>query len=145
MLKQFLGEDYLEGLSRVQFLEANADSIENIGYVRDFTPEEMDAMKDNLADYSIELNDLAIEKKELVKSINEKIKPIDQRRKVILENIRKKSEYVKEDCFVFIDQDSGMVGYYNSNGDLVSSRRIKPDERQTKIFKLPAVKTGTND
>jgi hypothetical protein len=35
-----------------------------------------------------------------------------------------------------------MVGYYNSEGLLVSERRIRPEERQTKMF---ALKTGTNN
>jgi regulator of replication initiation timing len=142
MQKQ-LGLEYPEGIPRVQFLDANCVKVVNIGYTREFTPEEMDAMKDNLADVSIELNDLQIEKKELVKEINDKMKPKDKKRKALLENIRKKSEYVNEDCFEFLYQDSKMVGYYNSEGLLVSSRRMKSDEAfQTKIHVL---KTGTND
>ena len=141
-LSKQIGAEYTE-VTRAQFLKDNCDKIESIGYTRDFTQEEMDTMKDNLADVSIKLNDLSIKKKELVKEINDEIKPKDQKRKVILEHIRKKSEYVNEDCFQFIDHESNMVGYYNSEGLLVSSRRIKPEERQTKMFKLP--RTGTND
>jgi len=141
-LSKQIGAEYPE-VTRAQFLKDNCDKIESIGYTRDFTQEEMDTMKDNLADVSIKLNDLSIKKKELVKEINDEIKPKDQKRKVILEHIRKKSEYVNEDCFQFIDHESNMVGYYNSEGLLVSSRRIKPEERQTKMFKLP--RTGTND
>jgi len=142
MQKQ-LGLEYPEGVARVQFLDANCTEVENIGFTREFTQEEMEAMKDNLADVSIELNDLQIEKKELVKEINLKMKPKDQQRKNLLESIRKRSEYVNEDCFKFVDHEANVVGYYNSEGSLVSTRRIKPEERQTKMFKLP--KTGTND
>lgn len=141
MLDTQLGAEFPE-VTRVQFLRDNCDQMESIGYTRDFTPEEMDAMKDNLADISIELNDLQIEKKEIVKEINEKMKPKDQRRKALLHNIRTRSEYVNEDCFKFVDHDENMVGYYNSAGLLVSKRRIKPEERQTKIRML---KSGTND
>jgi len=142
-MEKQLGLEYPEGVSRVQFLDANCTEVENIGFTREFTQEEMEAMKDNLADVSIELNDLQIEKKELVKEINLKMKPKDQCRKNLLESIRKRSEYVNEDCFKFVDHETNTVGYYNSEGLLVSTRRIKPEERQTKMFKLP--KTGTND
>jgi hypothetical protein len=63
-----LGAEYPE-IKRAQFLKDNCDEMENIGYVRYFTPEEMEEMKDNLADVSIELNDLDIQRKETAKVV----------------------------------------------------------------------------
>lgn len=143
MLEKQLGVNIPAGLARAQFLSDNCHEIENVGYVREFAPEEMEAMKDNLADTSITVNDLEIEKKEKVKEITDKIKPLKNRLKGLLTNIRERSEFVKEDCYKFIDHEENQVGYYNSDGLLISTRRAKPEERQTKMFVLD--KTGTNN
>lgn len=140
MLELKLGT-HLPSTKVTQFLRDNCDGAEPVGYTRQFTPDEMDAMKDNLAEVSIDLNDLDIEKKELVKEFKDKMKPLDKTRKVLLENIRKKSEYINAECFKFIDHEDSIVGFYDGAGSLVSQRRIKPDERQTKMFTLE--KTGT--
>lgn len=139
-MDKYLGQEYPE-VERARFLKDNCDNVEPFGYTRNFTQEEMDAMKDNLAEVSIELDQLSIEKKEVVAEIKSKIKPKERVKADLLTKIREKSEFVKEDCFKFIDQEAGKVGYYNSEGVLVYERGIKPDERQTRMF---ALKTGTN-
>ncbi len=61
----------------------------------------------------------------------------------LLEQIKNKAEFVQEDCFKLVNHDEGMVGYYNSKGELIESRPIRADERQGTIFQM--TKTGTND
>ena len=51
---------------------------------------------------------------------------------------------VTEDCFKFFDEESKMIGFYNKQGDLVSSRPAFPDELQKTIF-ATIRKDGTNN
>lgn len=62
-MEKFLGIEYPEGKSREDFLEANCDAIEEIGYTRRFTSEELLKKKDSLSELAIEINDIEEEKR----------------------------------------------------------------------------------
>lgn len=127
---------------REQMLRDNADSSEEIGYMKPFTEEEILSMKDDLAEISIEINDIEIEKKAMASEFKHKLEPLTDQKKETLKSIKNKAKFVKELCYKMIDQDEQMVTYYNSIGEIVESRRIRPDEKQLKIFTL---KSGTNN
>lgn len=141
-MEKFLGQDIREE-DRAQFLADNCDAVENIGYTRRFTPEELNQKKEELANTSIQINDIEEEKAAAMSAFKERLKPLDKDKKVLLTEIKKKSEFVEEDCYKFIDHDSRIVGYYNKLGELVSSRPIMPQEMQKTIFMNR--KTGTED
>ncbi len=141
-MEKQLFQDYPEKQRR-SMLEDNADKIEEIGYMKPFTPEEMEVMKDDLSKVVISINDIDEEKKSKMDEIKMRLKPLDEEKKELLSNIKNKSEYVTEQCFKMIDHDKGMVGYYNNLGMLVESRPIRQDEKQKTLF--TALKTGTND
>ena len=127
---------------REQMLRDNADSSEEIGYMKPFTEEEILSMMDDLAEISIEINDIEIEKKATASEFKHKLEPLTDQKKETLKSIKNKAKFVKELCYKMIDQDEQMVTYYNSIGEIVESRRIRPDEKQLKIFTL---KSGTNN
>lgn len=141
-MEKALFQDYPEKQRR-SVLEDNADKVEEIGYMKPFTPEEMEGMKDDLSKVVIGINDIEEEKKSKMDEIKMRLKPLDEEKKELLSNIKNKSEYVTEQCFKMIDHDNGMVGYYNNMGMLVESRPIRQDEKQKTLF--TALKTGTND
>lgn len=60
-MEKFLGQEYPEA-ARMQFLDSNCDAVEEIGYTRRFTPEEMNQKKEELANASIKINDLEVTK-----------------------------------------------------------------------------------
>lgn len=72
------------------------------------------------------------------------MKPLQQKKAVAIENLKKKAMTVTEDCFKFFDEESKMIGFYNKQGDLVSSRPAFPDELQKTIFSTIR-KDGTNN
>ena len=73
-----------------------------------------------------------------------RLEPLTKERKTILEGLKKKAEFVEENCYKFIDQEAREVGYYNENGDLIEARPAYSDEMQTTLFQVGR-KTGTND
>ncbi len=127
---------------RKQMLEHNADSIENKGYMKAFTDEEIRERKDDLAQTVISIAQIQQEKKEANDEFKSRLKPLENDKNVLLEQIKNKAEFVEEDCYKLIYHEAGMVGYYNSKGHLVESRPIRADERQATIFQM---KTGTNN
>lgn len=143
-MDKFLGQDTPEK-DRWQFLQDNADAVEEIGYTRRFSSEELAQKKESLAETSIRINDIEIEKKEVLEEYKEQLKPLGEEKKTLLENIKNGSEYVKgEKCAKILFHDEKMAGYYNKLGELVYSRPIMPQEMQKTTFSINR-KTGTND
>lgn len=139
----------LSRIERIQMLKDNADKIEVKGYMKPFDAKEIEQYKDELAEHSIQLADIADEKKEFLDAIKSKVKPLETERKRILKDIKLRSTFVEEQCYMFIDHDKGEVGYYNASGDLVESRGIRPEERQKTVFQANTAfddaRTGTNN
>lgn len=127
---------------RPQFLRDNCEKLEPITYMKPFGSNELEVFKDQLSEIDIEIDRLSTAKKESSDSFNNQLKPLKTEHKRLLTDIRLKSTEVKEDCFVFIDTNSKMVGHYNAKGLLVQSRPARPQELQASIFSV--TRTGTD-
>jgi hypothetical protein len=137
-----LGKEYSNEAQRIAFLKDNCDAVETKGYMKPFSPEQLQGHKEKLADLSIKIEETEEEKRLSAKYFKDAIADLAKQRTEIISNIKKKSEYVNETCFKFIDRENKQTGYYNANGDLVEIRPISYDEMQLNIFSL-ASKTGT--
>lgn len=123
------------------FLGANCDGREEVGYMRQFTPEQIVEMKDSLSETAIKINDFEIQKKEFLSEMKAETEPLTAQKKALLKNIKQKAEFVTENCFKFLDRDEKKVGFYNAEGMLVSERPMRADEYQLTI---PMGMTGTD-
>lgn len=143
MLDKELGKEYpLE--QREQFLNDNSDDVEKVSYSKAFSPEELAKQREDLTDAAIKLADIEEQKKEANAHFKELMKPLEQKKAVAIKNLKDKAMVVEEDCYKFFDEETKMVGFYNKEGDLVSSRPAFPDELQTTIF--AAIRSnGTTD
>lgn len=135
-----MGQEY-GATQRVLFLKDNCDKIEEIGYMKQFSPEEISEKKDALAEVSIEINDIEEEKKVVMTEFKEQLKPLTEHKSTLLGHIKKKAEFVTEECFKFVDHTDRMVGHYNTDGVLISIRPMRPDEGQLTM----KLHTGTNN
>lgn len=143
-MEQELGKDIEAGKKRLAFLMDNCDAVEEKGYMKRYTPEELAKLKETLSETDIEINDIEDEKKEAMKDFKTRLEPLTTERKTILEGLKKKAEFVTEKCYKFIDQEKREVGFYNESGDLIESRPAYSEELQTTLFQV-ARKTGTNN
>lgn len=143
MLDKELGKEYpLE--QREHFLNDNSDRVEKVSYSKAFSPEELAKQREDLTDAAIKLADIEEQKKEANAHFKELMKPLEQKKAVAIKNLKDKAMTVEEDCYKFFDEETKMVGFYNKEGDLVSSRPAFPDELQTTIF--AAIRSnGTTD
>lgn len=60
----------------------------------------------------------------------------------IAKTLKEKAEFVREDCFKFIDEETRTAGYYDNEGVLRYTRPIRPDERQGTL-QMQIRRTGT--
>ena len=134
MEKQLFADYAVE--QRKTFLQDNADAVELTSYTRRFSYEELAEFKDKLSTVAIDMNSVAIDKKEAMDDFKLQLKPLTDEHKDLLEKIHNKAELVEEDCFKMISHDEGMVGFYNQIGELVYSRPILPQEKQSTIFNI---------
>ena len=65
MSNKTIGKDIANPIQREQFIKDNADVVENKGYMKPYTPEELQGHKEKLANVSIEIAEIEAEMAEL--------------------------------------------------------------------------------
>ena len=143
-MERELGQEYKNPIQREAFLKDNCDACEQKGYMKPYTPEELQGHKEKLANVSIEIAEIEAEKKQVEADFKGRLKPLKESRAIMVSNIKSKAEYVNEVCYRFTDQETKETGYYNKEGILVECRPATADELQPNIFSMVR-KTGTND
>ena len=100
-----------------------------------------------------DLANVAIQKADLEQSLAEiradykgKIKPLEERIVKLRDELKAGGDWIKGDCFKFVDEEEKMVGFYSPEGYLLEQRPMTQDERQRNVFRaIRADKTGTDD
>ena len=148
-MNKTIGKDIDNPIQREQFIKDNADKVENKGYMKPYTPEQLQGHKEKLANVSIEIAEIEAELKEVQAEYKGRLKPLKEARANMVSNIKAKAEYVHEPCYRFTDQETKTTEFYNKEGDLVEERPATADEMQPTLFAVrgfnQADKTGTNN
>ena len=143
-MEKHLGKEYTNSVQREAFLKDNCEKVENKGYMKPFTPEQLQGHKENLAELSIKIEGVEYEKKAVAAEFKATLTPLIEQRRTMVSNIRQKAEYVNEPCYKFIDREEKQTGYYNADGDLIELRPATADELQPTLF-VGFQKAGTDD
>ena len=129
---------------RAQILRDSCDEVVEKSYLSKFSQEETNELGANLVEVQIQMQELT-ENFDVVKAdFKGKMKPLQERIGKMLDDLRKGGEYIKGECYKFIDQDEGRVGYYTPDGYLLEERPMKPEERQ-KTIQMAVRLTGTDN
>jgi hypothetical protein len=145
MLK-VLGQDIKDLEERKNFLIDNADAVVEIDYHKSFESDELAQKEREFAKKSIRVANLEEEISKFKEKINEELKPLREETKTLLSDIKSKGRLVHEKCYQILDEEERMVGIYNAEGFLISSRPATKDELQKTIFHdLREKKDGTNN
>ena len=89
----------------------------------------------------IQIADLEQELAEVRADYKGKIKPLQERVSKLRDELKVGGDWIKGDCFKFVDEDEGKVGIYSPEGYLLEQRPMTQDERQRNVFR--ALRTGT--
>jgi len=125
-------------IQRLELLKDNAETTEEIGYMKPFTDDEIQEFRETLVSSTIEHNELAIELKSIKNDYKSRMDPVKSKINENAKRIKERAEYIKENCFKMIDFKQKEVGYYNSDGLLVFQRPARADEMQYTIKNLKA-------
>ena len=143
MLDRELGKD-IAIEERAQFLEDNCDAVEDVTYSRAFAPEELALKREQLTDSSIKIADIEEQKKKVMDEFKKRLEPLNVVKSDAIKALREKSQTVTEKCYKFLDEETKMVGFYNKEGNLVSSRPAFQKELE-KTIQMELRRTGTHN
>lgn len=126
---------------REEILRNSCDQILERSYTRKFDQDEINERRTELANVIIQIADLEQELAEVRADYKGKIKPLQERVSKLRDELKVGGNWIKGDCFKFVDEDEGKVGIYSPEGYLLEQRPMTQDERQRNVFR--AIRTGT--
>ncbi|PIF44330.1 hypothetical protein CLU96_1274 [Chryseobacterium sp. 52] len=121
---------------RADNMQAMAHSTEETSYFKALTQEELDLKRETLTDNEIKLSRLEIEKKNFVAGIKKKVDPIIKEKSSLISAIETRHEEIEGILFHVDDQEDGLMYSFDADGEFISSRRLKPDERLGSMFNI---------
>lgn len=121
---------------REQILRDSCDQILERSYTRKFDQAEINEKRADLANVSIQMQELDQELAEYRATIKGKIKPLAERYGKILEELKTGGEWIKGDCYKFVDEDEKMVGIYSPEGYKLEERPMTQEERRRTIMSV---------
>jgi hypothetical protein len=133
-MKQFMPE--VTSKERLMILQENASKIEVTTYQKSLSADELAARREDLADNCIKLNQFEDELKEIKDDFKLKMDPLKTSNKTLLTEIKTKQSTVDGTLFHMANHEDGMMETYDNEGFLISSRRLRPEEKQGTIFSL---------
>lgn len=120
-------------LERKKYLRDSAHKTEKFTYPRPLDESEVTRLKDEFTQNAISLAKEEEKKAEFMVDWKAEVKPLKETMKGQMTRIRARIEEKTEEVFLLAEHGDGMMGYYNSEGLLVYSRPLMPDERQFSI------------
>lgn len=102
-------------------------------YTRPITEEERNSFNQEIADLTIRIDDKEDEKRAQTKMYNDDLKADKESRKAASKSIRTGMMEVADTIYSFPDFAENKVHEYNSMGERILTRRMKPNERQITI------------
>jgi hypothetical protein len=133
-MRQFMPD--VSAKERTMLMQENASKVEQTTYQKVLSPDELAARREDLADDCIKLNQFEDELKEVKDDFKTKMDPLKAANKVRLAEIKTKQSTVDGTLYHMADHDNGIMEIYDSEGVFVSSRRLRPEEKQGTMFKL---------
>jgi hypothetical protein len=119
---------------RLRLLMDNCDSRDETTYMKTLTAEELDIKRETLAENMITFYGLEEDFKKVKDEFKDKMDPIKDENREICQQVKTGKEEVKGILFHFADHEDSVMNTYDERGEFVSSRRLRPDEKQGKLF-----------
>lgn len=133
-MKQFMPESTPK--ERLMVMQESATKVEQTTYQKSLSADELAARREDLADDCIKLNQFEDELKEIKDGFKDKMDPLKAANKLRLTEIKTKQSTVDGTLYHIANHEAGMMETYDNEGYLVSSRRLRPEEKQGTIFSL---------
>lgn len=121
---------------RLMAMQETAAKVEQTTYQKTLSAEELAARREDLADDCIKLNQFEDELKEVKGDFKSKMDPLKAANKIRLTEIKTKQSTTDGTLYHIANHEDSMMETYDNEGVLISSRRLRPEEKQGTIFSL---------
>jgi hypothetical protein len=132
--KIFMPDAHPEERRRV--MSDTADKKETGTYIKVLSEEEIYERRELLADSSIKLREISEEKKAVLADFKAKEDPVKKQIDNVLTQLKTGQEDRIGDLYLMANHTDGVMEYFDNDGNFIKSRRLKPEERQGKIYNL---------
>lgn len=133
LVNQMLGELPLE--ERAETLRDSCDKVKpEHTYTKFLTEEELAQRRERKLILDIKLSEMEQELSEYTKEAKDGMKPLKEEAFRILSAVRDRVERCTGTVYIFRDEDSRMLGFYDETGALVFARRMTPEEMQGSLL-----------
>lgn len=130
----------IEDIRRI--LQDNADKVEQTEYLKPLTQEEMDVRREEMVENAVKLSDLSDQLKQIKADYKGKIEPLSLRQKEILQELRSKQARVDGTLYHIANHEDSIMETYDDSGIILSTRRLRPEEKQGTIFSTLRIASG---
>jgi hypothetical protein len=122
--------------TRIQVMQDTAEKIEETEYLVPLTQEALDLKREQFTDNSIWIGERTATIKEIVAEHKEAVKPKAEENAKLLQEITTRQEKKSGTLYHLPNYETGFMATYDQNGDLVGTRRLRPEEKkgQSKLF-----------
>lgn len=118
---------------RKSILENDSYSVEEGQYVKPMTNDELRQVKDELTEASVKKAFLDDEFDQIKESFKSKISPLKEQISVSIVALKSNSRTLTGKIFNMADQTERMMYQVDSEGNVLGSRMLRPEERQMVI------------
>ncbi len=136
-LEAIMFADEIDLAKRKSMLEANClDTEDEYPVKRYFNDAERSEFQREYADNAIKIARALAKLEEHKAEIKAITKPLIEQNHYLLTNIREGYNERPETVYLFDFQDLGMMAMYDDKGELVDSKRLLPNQRQTNVVSM---------
>lgn len=118
---------------RKRILRDSADSVEETTYQKPLTEEQVALRRERHSNNCIEISKKADDLAEAKSTYKAAVDPMIKANKSILSELKHKQATMFGMLFTMLNHEERQVYVYDETGELISSRRMRPDERQLTI------------
>lgn len=125
-----------EGQSKkviIDNLESLCHSKQEMVYMKNLDEQTLQKKEKEFVADNIKLSKLKDDFDKVKEEFKNKMKPVEQMLVQNLNVLKNKAEEVEGTVYLIDDQEEGLMGYYDLEGNLLNSRRLTADERQLHI------------
>lgn len=130
----FSGNESPDEIRRI--LADNSEGKEGYTYAKTLTEDELTAMREDYTDNQLAISHLDDTLAEARKNHKDAVKPLKDTNKVALKTLKTKFIEVEESVWKMPNHETGFLEFVNDAGEVVGSRKLRPDEKQGNVFNL---------
>lgn len=127
---------------RLQLLKDNCDDREETTYYKDLSQDDLDIKRESLSDNLVKLSEWEDELTDIKKEHKVKSDPLKVQNKILLTEIKTRKQEVTGVLYHIADHEQVIMETYDEQGEFVSSRRLRPNEKQPKLFPVSRTANG---